>query len=209
MGKTGRLAAILCACSLLLAGCGNAKVPDIVSATSISVDKGGQIRLWLVGEFGSTDYDLAELTAKAVEEVSAFNAASGTGDGISVEKVEAVQGEAGKVVVIYKFDGWKNCTRFVGNDLFYGTNEIFYGTVGEALEEGYGSGAVMKGTGDGALLSEQQLRQETDKMLIVTDMKANIYCPGKVSHISAGAAVNEDGSIDSSGAEGLVYILLK
>ena len=40
-------------------------------------------------------------------------------------------------------------------------------------------------------------------------MKANIYCPGKVTYISEGAVVNADGSVSSFEAEGPVYILLK
>ena len=209
MRKFGKTAAVFCVCMLLLAGCGGATVPDTVDTTSVLVSADGQITVWLVGDFGSADYNLSELTTQAVNEVSEFNAANGIADGISVERVEAVQDNGGKVAVIYHFDGWENCTKFIGNRLFYGTNELFYGTVGEAVEKGYGSNVIMKNVKDGTLLSEQQLKQETDKKLIVTDIKANIYYPGTVSCISDGASVNEDGSIDSSGAEGLVYILLK
>lgn len=209
MRKFGKIAAVLCLCMLFLTGCGGATVPDTVDTTSVSISREGEITVWLVGDFGSGDYNLSELTAQAVEEVSAFNAANGIEAGISVEKVEALQNNGGKVAVVYKFDGWENCTKFIGDELFYGTNELFYGTVNEAVAKGYGSNIVMKSVRDQTLFSEQQLKQETDKRLIVTDIKANIYCPGTVSHISDGAVVNEDGSIDSSGVEGLVYILLK
>ena len=37
----------------------------------------------------------------------------------------------------------------------------------------------------------------------------DIYCPGKVIYISENAAVNEDGSVATAKAEGLVYILIK
>ncbi len=58
-------------------------------------------------------------------------------------------------------------------------------------------------------MPESQLAQWTDRSLVVTDMKANIYCSGTVTHVSSGAVLNKDGSVDTSGVEGLVYILLK
>lgn len=45
--------------------------------------------------------------------------------------------------------------------------------------------------------------------MIITDMKANIYCPRAVTHISNDAVENQDGSINPSMVEGPVYILLK
>ena len=86
---------------------------------------------------------------------------------------------------------------------------MFYGTVQEALSEGYGSKVIMKNVKDNTLFTEEQLRQAGESRLIVTDMGAKIYCPGKVAYISDGAKLNEDGSVDTFGVEGLAYILLK
>lgn len=210
MKKLGKLAAVLCLCVLFLAGCGEAKLPDVIDTQTISVNGDGKITIWLVGEFEDVDINVTELTAQAVEEVAQFNAEKGTGtDAVAVEKVEELSDSGRKVVVTYKFDGWKNCTDFIGNKLFYGNNELFYGTVEEALGEGYGSQVILKNVKDNTLLTEGQLKQETEKSMIVTDMKANVYCPGKVTYITDGAVLNEDGSVDTTSVEGLVYILLK
>lgn len=201
-GQVGRLAAALCLCLALLAGCGEAKVPDVVDAPSVSVGKEGDVTVWQIGVFDREDYVLSELRAMAVEEAGRFNSARQKDAAVAVEKVEALEDGSNKVVVQYRFDGWDSCTAYL-------EEELFCGTVSEAALRGLGTGVTMKSVKDGAPLSEEELMQATDSYLIVTAMKANVYCPGKVTHISDGAAVNSDGSIDTSGAEGRTYILYK
>ncbi len=206
--RIGRFAAALCICLIFLTGCGEAKMPETVDSQTIFISKEGQITLWLVMELmGAGDYELSELTQMAVEEAAQFNEGRTQGAAVAVEKVEALAN--GNAAVTYKFDNWKNCTEFIGNDLFYGTNELFYGTVIEAIAAGYGSKVIMKSVKDNTLFTEEQLRQAVDKYLIVTDVKANVYCPGRVAYLSDGAVVNEDGSVSTFGVEGLAYILLK
>ena len=196
----GRLAAILSLCLLCLAGCGEAKVPEIVESPSVAVDKGGEVSVWQIGVFDKTDYVLAELQDMAVKEAAQFNSSSGSDAAVAVEKVEALEG--GKVVVAYRFDGWESCSAFLEEDLFYGT-------VADAVTKGIDRGAALKSVKDDSPFSQEQLLSEADKRLIITDMKANIYCPGKVTHISQGASVNEDGSIDTTGVEGTACIMLQ
>lgn len=196
----GKLAAILGLCLLCLAGCGTAKVPEIVESPSVAVGKDGEVSVWQIGAFDKTDYILSELQDMAVREAAQFNSSSGSDAAVTVEKVEALEGE--KVVVAYRFDGWESCSAFLEENLFFGT-------VADAVLKGIDRGTAMKSVKDNSPLSEDQLLKETDKSLIITDMKANIYCPGKVTYISEGASVNEDGSVDTSGVEGTACILLQ
>lgn len=207
--KFGLLTALFCLCAMFLAGCGEAKLPDAIEAQTVFISAEGQITLWLVGDFSGEGYKLSELTAAAVEEVAEFNKNRLQGDVVAVEKVEALEDGSGRVAVTYKFGGWKSCTDFIGNEQFYGTDRLFFGTVAEALEEGYGEKVIMKNVKDNTLYTDEQLKQAADRTLVVTDVKANIYCPGKVAYISDGAVLNEDGSVGTFGVEGLAYILLK
>ncbi len=198
----GRIAAAICLCLILLTSCGVAKVPEVVDTPSVAVSKEGEVTVWQVGLFDRTDYVVSELRTMAVEEAGRFNSARNQEAAVAVEKVEALEDGNGKVVVAYRFDGWESCTEYL-------EEELFYGTVAEGLQRGMDSSVSMKSVKDGAPLSGEQLAQEADSYVIITDMKANVYCPGKVSYISDGLAVNQDGSIDTSGADGKVYILFK
>ena len=145
----------------------------------------------------------------AVREVTQFNEGRAQDALVTVEKIEALPDNSGKAAVTYQFGNWQSCTDFIGNDFFYGTNELFYGMVSEALSMGYGSEAILKNVKDNTLFTGEQLKQASDQYMIVTDVKANIYCPGKVTYLSDGASLNEDGSVNTFEVEGLAYILLK
>ena len=204
MKRLGKMALAVCLCILFLAGCGEARVPDVVEAPTVAVSREGEIRVWQVGDFDKSYYNVAELNNMASEEAKDYNATLGR-EAVAVEKTEALEG-SGKVVVSYRFDGWESCGAFC-------ESSIFYGTMKEAVQNGFYSNdavkeLVMKNVKDGTAY-DGEISQETKSCLIVTDMKANIYCPGKVTYISEGAVVNADGSVSSFEAEGPVYILLK
>ncbi len=176
-------------------------MPDTIEAPTILVEKKGRITLWQVGEFSRDDYILSELQTFAQEETAQFNLSRGVDGAVTLESVE-MQEDSSLAVVKYQFDGWESCTRFCGE-------VFFFGTVKEAVRQGFSAGGALTGVKDGAQVPESQLAQWTDRSLVVTDMKANIYCSGTVTHVSSGAVLNKDGSVDTSGVEGLVYILLK
>lgn len=203
MGRCARLAAVICLCFLCLAGCNEAGVPDSPEASAVSVGRKGRITAWFVEEFAEDYYSLSELAGMAEREAAEYNsAARGRKAAVKVKKVGHVPDGSGKIMVGYWFDGWESYTGFCGQSLFYGT-------VGEALREGFDAVTVLMSVADGSLWAGDQLSRATDRYVIITDVKADIYCPGEVSHISDGASVNEDGSIDTTGAEGMVYILMK
>ena len=207
--KIGWLVAVVCLCAIFCTGCGETKKPETVNAQTIYISKEGEITLWLVMDFEGVDYKISELTSMAVREVTQFNEGRAQDALVTVEKIEALPDNSGKAAVTYQFGNWQSCTDFIGNDFFYGTNELFYGMVSEALSMGYGSEAILKNVKDNTLFTGEQLKQASDQYLIVTDVKANIYCPGKVTYISDGASLNEDGSVNTFEVEGLAYILLK
>lgn len=198
MGKFIRASCLLL-CLLILAGCGTG-VPDTIDTPTVSVGKKGQITLWQVGTFDRDDYILSELQTFAEEEAARFNLSGGQG-AVTVESVEALE-DSPLVVVRYEFDGWESCTQFCG--------EIFFvGTVREAGLQGFSTGVALTGVKDGVPLPEGQMGQWPDRRLVITNMKTRIYCSGSVTHVSGGTVVNKDGSVDTSGVEGLAYILLK
>lgn len=202
MKSRKRLAALLCLISVCFAGCGQAKVPETIEKSTIIVSDKGQITVHLVEDFDKTYYDLSELTAMARDEAAEYNKSKQKeeAEGVAVEQVELL--EPAKVKLTYRFGNWENYTEF-------NEGQFFYGTVNEADENGYLSGVSLKSVKDGSQMNEEQLKENGDRKLIITDADMDIYCPGKVIYISENAAVNEDGSVATAKAEGLVYILIK
>lgn len=202
MRKLAGLTMVCCLLTASLTGCGRENVPEVIEETTVSISRKGQISAWLVGEFEKEYYSLFELTAMAEEEAAEFNRTAGenSGERVSLEKAEELSGN--RVAVNYLFDGWQSFTAF-------NEETLFYGTVEEAARRELFPGAVLKSVGGEALLTEEQLEQKAEKHIIITDVKADIYCPGRAAYLSEGASVNSDGSINTVRAEGLVYILMK
>ncbi len=208
MRRAGKLAAGLCLAAMLCAGCGQEQGPVVVQENTLVISDKGEVTAYVVGEFDKAYYDLAELADMARAEADTFSQAY---EGVekppvSVESVEPVEDMAGKVVVAYRFDNADSYTAFMGQ---YEGRRLFYGTVSEAAAHGYLAGVTLSDVKDGTSLTEEGLKQNGDRRLIITDTQAVIYCPAKVTHLSKGASMNEDGSVGTFQAEDAVYILLK
>ncbi len=188
----------------MLTGCGQAKLPDVIDVTSIVVTDNGEVTSYLVGEFDKEYYSLSELTAMAVSEAAEYNTEHQTGETVpvTVEKAEVLENDSDKVMLIYKYDSTESFMDF-------DENILFYGTVNEAADAGYDLDVILKNVKDGTLFSKDQLLQEADRYLLITDEKAKIYCPKKVTHVSDGAVYEENGSVDGTQTEEVIYILMK
>lgn len=203
MKKCGKLAASVLFAAVLLSGCGQAMVPEEIVEPTLVIDSNGRVTAYLVGEFDKSYYDLSELTAMAREEAAEFGNASQDGTApVTVKSVEAVQDGSGRIVLAYQFDSTDSYKGFIGN-------ELFYGTVEEALSRGYIQDVILQSAGSGESLVREALEEQKEKHMIITDAAAVIYCPERVTYLSTGAAMKEDGSVDASLASGTVYILLK
>ncbi len=196
MKKRVRAALCGCAIALLLSGCGGSAVPETVEETTILLNRDGSVTYYLAGMFDREYYDLTELADMAKEEAAEFSRTNGA-SAVSVEKAEYAPGDSQSVVITYRF---ADC----GSFQTFQESSFFYGTTVEAAAAGYRTADVTLQDADGAETSV-----EKGGKLIVTAEKAYIYCPAKVLGASGGAVIREDGSVDTTAAEGIVYILLK
>lgn len=193
--------------ALMMTGCGEARVPDTIDKPMIAIAKNGTVTEYLVGEFSSkTYYSISGLSSMAAEEAAEYNTANqaGTSVPVKLEKVEALEDGSGRVCIVYQYDSAESYTGF-------NEGSLFYGTVGEAVSQGYSVDTGLQGVGggEGQALTAEQLKQATDRRLIIAPQGVYVYCPGKVEYISGTASMAEDGSVDTTAADSPVYILLK
>ena len=201
--KFSGLAAFI-ACCLLLSGCGSAKLPETIENTTVAVDSKGVVTSFLVDSFDKAYYNVNELASMAAEDVADYNAEHPVTEEalLKVEKVELLA------------DGSKVMVQHVYNDSTvyedYNGQELFFGTVNEAQLAGYDLSALLTSVKDGTPLSQEELMKKPDKThVLITDVKADIYCPYKVTHVGDGVVYREDGSVNTGEVDGIVVILMK
>lgn len=206
MKKSIKIAASLAACAMLLAGCSGTKLPEVIETTTISIDDEGGITSYLVEEFNKEYYNVSELTQMAVEDAAAYNEEHQAGETIplTVVDVKEISVDGGdKVVLQHKYNSDEDYAQYNGS-------EFFYGTVEEALAEGYDLGVLLNSVKDNTPLSQEELMKNPAKTyVLVTDAKAAIYCPHKITHVGDGVVYQEDGSVDTTKVEGVVVVLMK
>jgi len=190
--------------ALFLVGCGQAKVPDKVEVSTLAIAGDGTVTSYLVDVFDKEYYDISELTSMAISEAAEYNTEKQSDKTVpvTVDKIEALKDGSQKIVVTYKYDSTDTFSDFNGSILFYGT-------VQEALDAGYDFKESLKSVKDGSLMSKEQILAESGKHVVITDEKAKIYCPEKVTYISEGAVYESDGTVDGTQTEDTVVILMK
>ena len=227
MRKVGTLGAACILLAALLSGCGQAGMPENVQEPALAVMEGGQVTACMVGEFDRFYYDLDELAEMARVEAAAYGGTLGKTAPVRVDGVRASDDGSNRVIVTYIFDSTKSYEGFLRTVLQF-DELLFYGTVSEALAQGYGGSVTLKSVKDDSIMTGAELAQNQEKHLIIyrPDLKdasedseeenikhVTIYCPEQAEYVSQGANINEDGSVDTVWTEGdtyePVYILLK
>ncbi len=199
----GMVAILLLA--LTWTGCGSAKLPELVEHSSLKISSRGAVSSWMVSDFDKDYYNVKELAGMAAEEAIAYNQAHPMENGKEAVLMEGAEtfGD-GKQVRLHM--SYMDCATYAA----YNGEILFYGTVAEAVQQGYDFSTKVKSISeDGEELSGTDIKLDGGKYLLITNAKANVYCPRKVTHIGAGASMNEDGSVDTTQTDAIVYILMK
>ena len=200
---TGMVAVVLF--GLALTGCTSARMPEIVEHSSLKISSGGAVSSWLVSDFDKDYYDVKELAGMAAGEAIAYNQAhpmENAKEAVTLEGAETFDSDQ-KVRLHMSYT---DCATY-GE---YNGEILFYGTVAEAVQQGYDFSTKVQSIGEGGEeLSGTDIKLDGGIRLLITNARANVYCPRKVTHISAGASMNEDGSVDTTQTDAIVYILMK
>lgn len=227
MRKVGKLGSVCILLAVLLSGCGRTGMPEDVQEPALAVTDGGQVTACMVGKFDRFYYDLDELAEMAKAEAAAYGGKLGETAPVRVDGVRASDDGSNRAIVTYIFDSPESYEGFL-RDVLQFDELLFYGTVSEALAQGYGGNITLKSVKDDSIMTGAELAQNQEKHLIIyrPDIKDEsknseeenikhvaIYCPEQAEYISQGANIKEDGSVDAvwTGEDTYepVYILLK
>ena len=220
MRKVDRLVSACILLAALLVGCGQTtEISGDVQKPTLSVSKEGQVTAYMVGEFDRSYYSLEELKDMAVAEAAGFGGSLGEVAPVRVESVKAADDGSDRVVVTYIFDSPESYEGFL-RTVLRNDELLFYGTVAEAMAQGYVGNVTLQSVKDDSLMTGGALAQKQEAHLIIyrpdpTESSEDseekkithvaIYCPERVEYVSPGAVINEDGSVDTIWIEGDVY----
>jgi len=187
-------------------GCGQEEVIP-VTAPTIEVTKNGELIAYMVEDFDKDYYVLSELDTMVRDEVSDFVTDRGYADqngnqGITVESVAMVQDGSSKVVVALKF---------ANSEMYsdYFETNAFYGTVADAMKDGYDLSAALTSVEDGQLFTLEQAEKNKKKHILIIEDSVIVRCSGKVLYLGTNTSITEDGFVDCTQSEGLKLIIMK
>lgn len=194
----------------LLGGCGK----TTVEVTTIAIQKDGSIVHTMIEDFGEESVDT--LQSMMTEKVAAYGSASGAGDGITVDAVEAEEGTV-KVVMTYPdaeaFDGFMNMDVVTVDPVLRAP--FFYGTVEEAYMQGFDLEISLQSVeGEGVLSGKSDILALGENKIIIYDNEMNLGAPVQIStqeeplYISDNVTVAGKKAVEVSETDELAYILL-
>lgn len=208
MKKINRILPVL-GMILLLGGCGK----KMAEVTTIEILKDGSIRHTMVEDFGEGS---AEALQSLMDEKAAAYNSSAAGGSVAVEDVEASEGVV-RVVMTYPdaqaFDGFMNMDVVAVDPALRAP--FFYGTVEEALMQGYDLEVTLQGVEEeGSLQGKSDLLAKEESTLLIYDNQMNLGAPVQISlqekpaYISDNVTVVDKNLVEITGEDKLAYILL-
>ncbi|MCR5671891.1 MAG: hypothetical protein K6G10_12870 [Butyrivibrio sp.] len=159
----------------MLFGCGK----EEAQVTCIEVASDGSIKNVIYEEFNEGYYDINELSDMASKEVSAFNS-DYLSPKVSLEEVALVdEGSFARVAMTYKSSS---------DYSHFNQVTLFYGTLQEAVDKGYGiSDKMADKTGDP--LGSDFLDSHKDRHIVITTDRSNIRTPYNIEYMTGGVTL--------------------
>ncbi|MBQ6887542.1 MAG: hypothetical protein IJN54_08535 [Lachnospiraceae bacterium] len=186
---TGAIIFSLCAC-----GQNTAK-----EETSVKFEKDGAVVNTIIEDFDETLYNVEDLKSMVLNEVAAFNSASGD-KGISVEKLEV---KDGKVTVAMTYANAEKYTEF--NDKI-----LFFGTIAQAYEAGLSFDIQLTSTKkDGGQIGKEEILQLRDCEIIILEEPVAVVTPSKILYASSNVEVLSGKSARVTDAEEAAYLIVE
>lgn len=193
-------------CAGLLSACGTSFTAD---TATIYVEKNGKVISVDVDSFEEDYYDETELQTYITEAVDAYTKDNGKG---SVKLTElTTDSEVAKLTMEYQS---------VEDYASFNNEELFQGTVADALAAGYDFETVFLKVENEKIterVTAKQVKASSDLKVVITDTNANIKIDGTIRYVSENVSelISEDtasvagDNADSFETNGNTYIIYK
>ncbi len=202
-------AVCLCFGGVFLAGCGETEMVYVpVTSNTLEVTETGDLIAYIVEEFDKDYYDINELKTMVEAEIAAYNEekatlAEGAGRApIIVDKVIMAEDGSLKAVVALNFESGIVYEDYMGE-------QVFYGTVAEAMAEGYELAGVLKSVKKGEALTGEKLQKSGDKMILIVGDDVTVRTYSAVQYLSDNASLTTNGYVDATATDSLKYMIVK
>lgn len=192
--KKFRLWLCMTALACGLSGCGNKEAT--YDTTTVIVDEEGTIKEVAVEPFDKAYYDAAELESYTKSEVDSYNYKK-ISTQILLDSVE-VEGDTAKVVISYKTD--EDYREF-------NEEELFVGTIREAMDEGYAFDKTFRVYGKDENVSVAEVTAFSTYGIVITTQSTDVVVPNKIAYISSG--VTTQSKKHATATDDVCYIIYK
>lgn len=202
--------ACLSGCTLFFTGCSEKQEQVYVPVTDNSVEAAsdGRVIGYIVEDFDKEYYDITELADMVRAEVAVYNEKKAelvTEAGrapIIVEKVSMAEDGSAKAVVALNFQNAAVYEDYMGT-------ELFYGTLAEAEAAGYQLAGQLTKVKNGAALTEEQIKKNSDWRVLIVEDTVWIRPDAKVQYLSSNVSLTNEGLVDGNTSEELKIIIMK
>lgn len=161
---------------ILLPGCGS----NNSEVTSVTIGKKGNITSFICEDFSKEYYDAKEFEDMTLSEVSTYNSAY-VNQKINLDKVEYDE-ETKTIKVSMTYEAALDYSHF--NNV-----TLFYGTVQEALDNGYDLSMNLVDA-SGNAFNKDDLSNYLDKHVVITSEKCNIIVPYNIEFMTSGVTLS-------------------
>lgn len=195
--STGVILIMVCG---ILSGCGTDKDAD---TTTLFVEKDYSVIEVAVGAFDKDYYDEDECRDYVKDEVAAYKDEDGTGT-VKFKKLSVEEGTA-KLNMTYSDS--KAYTEFTGE-------ELFAGTIVEALAEGYEFDVDFSKVEDAQVkgsVPAEDVTSNSDYKVVVVNRTTDVAVHGTIQYVSDGVTMKDEGTaaVEKSEEATLSYIIYK
>ncbi|MCR5733206.1 MAG: hypothetical protein K6G22_01245 [Lachnospiraceae bacterium] len=182
---------------VFLSGCD--KTVDY-NETTISISKKGIVKNEIVEGFSQVYYKEDELRSMIEEEVGEYAGLTGDKDRVKFDDLTV---EKGKVKVMMTYKSYEDYADF--NDV-----EFFYGTVNEAMTDGFSLEVTMKSTVDGSNIGKDDIMKLGSSKMIIISEPVMVESYSDILYVTANVEmVDKRHARMSSDSSGRAYLIIE
>jgi len=195
-----KLLAIILCCIFILSLCSCKEEQITFDEPSVRVSKNGIITQTIVERFDKSYYNANELQSEIEKAINDYCLNGGGKDDVSLSDVHT---DNGNVFVTLVFSSYEADKKFQGED-------VFFGTVNEAYDNGYSLDISLLSVEDGSVIGKSELMELKKNHILILSTPGLVNTYNKIVYVSPNVEVIDEKNVRIlSDSSGLAYIVTK